>query len=149
MASFKGTYKYSVDKKGRINIPSKMRKQLPDDIKDHFVITRGFDKCLFLYPLDEWCKVEEQLKKLSSYNSDHRFLARQILSVANDVELDSQARIIIPGELRSFAQIKDEILIIGVLERIELWSPKVYEEYVNSQLDSVETIAEKIINNQF
>ncbi|RCK72255.1 MAG: Cell division protein MraZ [Ignavibacteriae bacterium] len=147
MASFKGTYKYSVDNKGRINIPAKMRKQLSDDSKDHFVITRGLDKCLFLYPHDVWLKVEEKLQSLSEFNSDHRYLERQIYSIAEDVVLDVQARIIIPSELREYAQIKNEVLIIGVSNRIEIWNPKVYEEYLNNRTSSYEDVAERVMTN--
>lgn len=147
MASFKGTYKYSVDNKGRINIPAKMRKQLSDDSKDHFVITRGFDKCLFLYPLDVWLKLEEKLQNLTEFNSDHRFLGRQIYSIAEDVSLDIQARIVIPSELREYAQIENEVLIIGVANRIEIWNPEVYEEYIQNQTSSFEDVAERVMTN--
>ncbi len=147
MASFKGTYKYSVDTKGRINIPSKLRKQLSDDSKDHFVITRGFDKCLFLYPHNIWLEVEEKLKDLSEFNSDHRYLERQIYSTAEDVVLDVQARIIIPAVLREYAQIKDEVFIIGVSNRIEIWNPKIYEEYLNNRTSSYEDVAERVMTN--
>lgn len=147
MASFKGTYKYSVDNKGRINIPAKMRKQLSDESKDHFVITRGLDKCLFLYPFDVWLKLEEKLQNLSEFNSDHRFLSRQIYSIAEDVALDVQARIIIPRELREYAEINNEVLIIGVADRIEIWNPKVYEQYLQNQTSSFEDVAERVMTN--
>ncbi|MDO9027339.1 MAG: division/cell wall cluster transcriptional repressor MraZ [Candidatus Roizmanbacteria bacterium] len=136
MSSLKGSYQYSVDNKGRINIPSKLRKMLSDDIKDNFIITRGFDKCLYVYPLDEWAKVEQELRKLSNYNPDHRLFSRTILDLASDVQLDSQARITIPTELRQYAGIDSEVIIIGTLDKIELWNPKIYSEYKNNQSET-------------
>lgn len=147
MASFKGTYKYSVDSKGRLNIPSKLRKQLTDDIKDHFVVMRGLDKCLFVYPINIWANVEAEFKKLSAYNSEHRQLERTIYANLSEVELDSQARISIPPDLREYAQIDSDVLIVGIRNRIEIWNPKIYEEYISSQIDSYETVAQKVMNN--
>lgn len=147
MASFKGTYKYSVDSKGRLNIPSKLRKQLTDDIKDHFVVMRGFDKCLFVYPINIWADVEAEFIKLSAYNSEDRQLERTIYANLSEVELDSQARISIPPDLREYAQIDSDALIIGIRNRIEIWNPKVYEEYISSQVESYESVAQKVMNN--
>ncbi len=147
MASLKGTYKYSVDSKGRVNIPSKLRKQLTDDIKDNFVITRGFDKCLFIYPLDEWSKLENHLRTLSTYEPSHRLFVRKILELASDVQLDTQARVTIPSELREYAGIEGEILILGALDKIELWNPKIYDEYINGQSETYESVAQKVMNH--
>lgn len=146
MSSLKGSYQYSVDNKGRINIPSKLRKMLSDDIKDNFIITRGFDKCLYVYPLDEWAKVEQELRKLSNYNPDHRLFSRTILDIASDVQLDSQARITIPAELRQYAGIDSEVIIIGTLDKIELWNPKIYSEYKNNQSETYESVAAKVMS---
>jgi MraZ protein len=146
MSSFKGTYRFSVDAKGRVNIPSKLRKSLSDDIKDFFVITRGFDKCVYVYPLDEWAKTEGALNKLSDYNSDDRLFSRMIYENATDVQLDSQARIVIPVELRQYASIEGEILIVGNRNKIELWNPKVYEDYKTKQTESYESVAEKVMS---
>ncbi len=146
MSSLKGSYQYSVDNKGRINIPSKLRKMLSDDIKDNFIITRGFDKCLYVYPLDEWAKVEKELRTLSNYNPDHRLFSRTILDLASDVQLDSQARITIPTELRQYAGIDSEVIIIGTLDKIELWNPNIYFEYKNSQSETYESIAAKVMS---
>jgi MraZ protein len=146
MSSFKGTFKYSVDSKGRVNIPSKLRKSLSDDIKDYFVVTRGFDQCIYVYPLDEWAKTEDELQKLADYNSNDRLFSRFIYENATDVQLDSQARIVIPVELRQHAKIEGDILIIGNRNKIELWNPKLYDEYKNRQTETYESVAEKVMN---
>lgn len=148
MSSFKGSYSYSVDSKGRINIPAKLRKYVSPDANDTFVITRGFEKCLFVYPLDEWNKLEQSIRGLSPSDSKHRFFTRTLLQYATESQLDGQARIIIPQQLLQFAGIKDEVLILGVLERIEVWNPKFYEEYLKSQAEDYETVAEMVLKNK-
>lgn len=145
MSSFKGSYMYSVDDKGRVSLPAKLRKYVSAEANDTFVITRGFEKCLFIYPLDEWNKLEVHLRNLSSYDHEHRRFKRAILEFAQESQLDSQARITIPPELREYASIQNEIRIIGTLEKIELWNPNEYNEYKNSQPETYESIAAKVM----
>ncbi|MGA9363804.1 MAG: division/cell wall cluster transcriptional repressor MraZ [Bacteroidota bacterium] len=148
MSSFKGRYAYSVDNKGRINIPAKLRKSLSPEANDTFVITRGFEQCLFVYPLDEWNKLEQSIRSLSPSNPQHRFLVRTLLQWATESQLDGQARIILPQDLLKFAGIENEVLIVGVLERIEVWNPKVYEEYLSTQPTSYESVAEAVLGQK-
>ncbi|MDI6766559.1 MAG: division/cell wall cluster transcriptional repressor MraZ, partial [Bacteroidota bacterium] len=145
MSSFKGSYMYSVDDKGRVSLPAKLRKYVSPEANDTFVITRGFEKCLFVYPLDEWNKLEVHLRNLSSYDHDHRRFKRAILEFAQESQLDSQARITLPPELREYASIQNETRIIGTLEKIELWNPKEYDDYRHSQPESYESIAAKVM----
>lgn len=146
MSSFKGSDRYSVDNKGRINIPAKMRKNLSPEANDLFIITRGYESCLFLYPNDEWIKVEQSLRQLSPADPRHRFVTRTLLQYATESQLDGQFRIIIPKELLQFAKIENEVLILGMLERIEVWDPKFYNEYMTtqSQNESYESVAATI-----
>jgi len=145
MSSFKGSYMYSVDEKGRVSLPAKLRKYVSPEANDTFVVTRGFEKCLFVYPLDEWNKLEANLRGLSSYNSQHRLFLRAILELAQDSQLDAQARITIPPELREYAGIQNEVRIIGTLDKIELWNPNIYEEYKKNQSESYESIAASVM----
>lgn len=145
MSSFKGSYTHSVDQKGRLNLPSKLRKYVSPENNDTYVVTRGFEQCLFVYPLDEWAKVEARLRELSNYNAEHRMFLRNLLEMANEVTLDSQARLSIPSELREYAKIGGEVRIIGTLDKIELWNPGEYEKYRSSQSESYETIAAKVM----
>ena len=142
MSSFKGRFSYSVDNKGRLALPAKLRKNVSPSSNDTFIVTRGFEQCLFVYPQDEWGKVEDSIRGLSPSN---RFFVRTLLQWAVDGQLDSQARISIPQDLLKFAAIENEVLIIGVLERIELWNPKIYEEYMNNQPATYETVAEAVL----
>ena len=145
MSSFKGRYSYSVDNKGRIALPAKLRKSVSPTANDMFIITRGFEQCLFLYPQDEWNRLEDSIRSLSPSNPQHRFFVRTLLQWSSDCQLDSQARISIPQELQKFAGIENEVLILGVLERIEIWNPRSYEEYMNNQPATYETVAESVL----
>jgi len=145
MSSFKGSYEYSVDSKGRINIPARLRKYVSPDANDTFVITRGYEQCLFVYPLDEWNKLEQSIRQLTTTNPRHRFFMRTLLEKASESVLDGQSRISIPKELMQFAGIENDVLILGVLERIEVWNPTVYQRYVSSQADSYEDVAQTVL----
>ena len=148
MSSFKGSYNYSVDSKGRINIPSRLRKYLSPEANDTFIVTRGFEKCLFLYPQDEWNSLEETIRGLSPSNAQHRFITRALLRHATETQLDGQSRITIPKELLQFAGIEDQVLILGVLERIEIWNPGEHEAYVSSQKESYESVAQSVLDKK-
>jgi MraZ protein len=145
MSSFKGSYAYSVDRKGRMNIPARLRKYVSPEANDTFVITRGYEQCLFAYPLDEWVKLEESIRQLSPTNPQHRYFTRTLLENAVESQLDRQSRITIPKELQRLAAIEKEALIIGVLERIEIWNPTTYREYQKKQPESYENIAQTVL----
>ncbi len=145
MSSFKGSYTHSVDGKGRLNLPAKLRKYVSPDNNDTYIVTRGFEQCLFVYPLDEWAKVEARLRELSNYNPEHRMFLRNLLEMANEVQLDSQARLMVPSDLREYAKIRGEVRIIGTLDKIELWNPAEYEKYRSGQSETYEEIAQKVM----
>jgi MraZ protein len=145
VSSFKGSYLYAVDEKGRVSVPAKLRKCVSPESNETFVITRGFEQCLFVYPLDEWNKLEEKLRVLSAYNPEHRIFIRTLLELAIESQLDTQSRLSIPQELREYAGIKGEVRILGMLDKIELWEPKVYETYKASLPESYESIAARVM----
>ena len=145
MSSFKGSFSHSVDEKGRINLPSKLRKYVAPGNNDTFVITRGFDTCLYIYPLDEWSLVEQKLRDLSNYRADDRLFLRTMLELASEVQLDSQARLMIPQELREYAKILSDVKIIGTLDKIEVWNPLEFDNYRKSNAESYESIAAKVM----
>ena len=139
--SFTGEYHNSLDTKNRLNIPAKFRKVL-DPINDRtFVITRGFDQCLVLYPLQDWSQVEEQLSKLSSIRGRHRSFVRSVTRYATSVQYDGQGRIQVPESLLGYSSIKKEVAVIGMINKIELWDPAII-----SQMDANE---EGMKDNQF
>ena len=121
--SFTGEYYNSLDQKNRLNIPAKFRKVL-DPVNDRtFVLTRGFDQCLVLYPLEDWSQVEAQLRKLSSIRGKHRNFVRSVTRYATAVQYDSQGRIQLPDTLLGYCGIKKEAAVIGMINKIELWDP--------------------------
>ena len=145
MSSFKGQFRYSLDAKGRLNIPSKFRKSLSPEANETFVMTLGLETCLFVYPLDEWNKIEERLRNLPMTQKNNRLFIRMMLSNAAESQLDKQGRISIPSNLLSIAKIEKDVLIIGTLERIEFWNPDVFQNYMDGAGDSYENIAENIM----
>mgnify|MGYP001211000457 CR=1 FL=1 len=122
--SFTGEYSNSIDQKNRLSIPVKYRKALSPINNGTFVLTRVFDRCLILYPLDEWKKVEFQLGSLSSIKIKHRNFVRSIVRCATHVKYDSQGRVAVPDSLLEYAKIDKNVTIIGMIKKIEIWSPK-------------------------
>lgn len=131
--SFTGEYHNTLDQKNRLNIPAKFRKAL-DPVNDRtFVLTRGFDQCLLLYPLNEWNTVESQLSRLSSIRGRDRSFVRSIVRHATPVQFDGQGRIQIPEMLMEFSGIQKDVAVIGMIKKIELWDPEIL-----SKQDAVE-----------
>lgn len=139
---FMGEYRHSIDDKGRIIIPSRFR----DDLGSSFVVTRGLDNCLFAYPLDEWKALENKLKVLPFTKADARSFTRFFFSGASECELDKQGRVNIPNHLLQFAQIEKECVIIGVSNRVEIWSESAWQNYFDSSKGTFEEISEKLVD---
>ncbi len=145
MGFFKGQEIYSIDAKGRVNIPAKMRKCISPDAADTFTVTRGKDNCIEAYPMDEWRKVEEKLINLNQYVEEDRYFLRKLLSWAEEVSIDSQQRMILPKKLVEFAGIEKKVLISGMMDHIEFWNPDTYEEYLGGRDESFESAAAKVM----
>ena len=135
---FMGEYSHTMDDKGRVIVPAKFR----DDLGESFVLTRGLDNCLFVYPRTEWQSLEEKLRKLPLTKQNARAFVRFFLSGAVDCEFDKQGRISIPANLREHSSIVKEVVIIGVANRLELWSKENWEKYIKVAEESYEEIAE-------
>lgn len=130
--TFTGEFLHTLDTKGRINIPARFRLTLSPENHQTLVITRGLDPCIIAYPLIEWQKVEESLRSLSSASRVYRSFVRGRVRHATPVEFDQQGRIQIPVTLREYASIGREVLIIGMVNKVELWNPKRLEEVEKS-----------------
>lgn len=138
---FMGQYEHILDKKNRLFIPSGFRKGLKK-----FVITCGLEECLFMYTPDGWDKISKKFSILPLTKSDARAFIRTFLAGANVCDLDKQGRILIPQNLLQYSIIKKEIIIIGVLDRIELWSKKKWHLYNSKARKSYSDIAEKLVD---
>lgn len=145
VAGFKGQYENAIDEKGRVAIPAKMRRALKPEANETFTATRGFEQCVFLYPLDRWETMEEAFLELNPYQRETRDFVRTITRWAEDVALDRQGRIVIPRRLMEFAGLDGSAVIIGSLDRIEIWDPKVFENHLDETPGDYETIAERVM----
>jgi MraZ protein len=141
---FLGQYEHSLDKKGRIIMPSNFR----EDLGDTFVITFGLDKCLFVYPMEEWKKLANSLQDLPLGKKDARAFKRTLASRALISHFDQQGRVVISKNLRDYAEITKNVMIIGVFERIEIWDLEKWNGYAADTEDSYEDIAERIYEQE-
>ncbi len=138
---FMGEYHHNVDNKGRLIIPAKFREGLGET----FVLTRGLDQCLFGYPMEEWKLLEEKLKGLPLTKKDARAFTRFFFSGATECEIDKQGRINITSPLQAYGKLERECVILGVSDRIEIWSKDIWEEYFAGSEESFAEIAENMI----
>ena len=132
---FMGEYNHTIDAKGRLIIPAKFREALGEE----FILTRGLDGCLSIYPMDEWKSFEEKLKALPLTDKNARAFLRFFVAGATSCELDRQGRILVPSTLREFAGLEKEVVLTGSLTRIEIWSKEKWLE--NSNYDDMDSIA--------
>ncbi|WP_058485634.1 division/cell wall cluster transcriptional repressor MraZ [Defluviitalea phaphyphila] len=137
---FMGEYQHTIDTKGRLIIPSKFREGLGDT----FVVTKGLDNCLFIYPLTEWKIFEDKLKTLPLTNSNARKFVRFFLAGAVECSVDKQGRILIPNNLRTYSNLEKDVILIGVLNRIEIWSKKNWDAYNNDDNFDANDLAENM-----
>lgn len=142
---FKGQFTYSVDSKGRVSIPAKLRKYVSPEANDTFVMTRGTSTCIDIYPQDQWQKFEDKLEKLNAFKPNDAKFIRLILQFAVEDTLDSQSRLLVPQNLLQYAKIEKEVLVLGALKKIELWNPAVYEEYLKQMPETYEQIAAEVM----
>lgn len=137
---FIGEYQHAMDEKGRVAVPAKFRKSLEKGV----VVTRGLDYSLYLYPLDEWEKLASKLSQLPINQANSRAFSRHMLGGAVDVEIDSQGRILVPDYLRKHAGIESKAVMVGLYNRIEMWSESRWKEYKEKVEKNTEEIAEQL-----
>ena len=135
-----GEYEHSIDVKGRLIMPAKLR----DDMGERFIITKGLDGCLFGFSQNEWANFEEKLKTLPLTSKNARDFVRFFLSGATECEIDKQGRFLIVGNLRQYAHMDKEVVIIGVGTRIEIWNREEWKKYNSSENISADSIAENM-----
>ena len=137
---FLGEYKHNIDYKGRLSVPKKFRRQR----KKGSVLTKGLDRCLFLYTSEGWETLSNRIKDLPVTASDARAFGRYLFSGATEIEFDQLGRIFIPEYLRSYAGMRKETVIVGILERLEIWDIKSWEKMRKELEAKGEEIAEKL-----
>ncbi len=142
---FMGEFHHSIDDKGRLILPAKFR----EDLGDNFIITRGLEECLFIYSIGEWEKITHKLNNLPFTKKDARSFMRFFLSGATATEFDKQGRINITSPLISYANLKKECVIIGVGDRIEVWSKEKWDDFYDSNMEKLSDIAETLFDSDW
>ncbi|RJQ57082.1 MAG: division/cell wall cluster transcriptional repressor MraZ [Nitrospiraceae bacterium] len=145
MPAFTGKYYYTVDPKGRIIIPSPLRKIIFDNYSTKlFVANALFDQCLHIYPQEEWSKLEDKVRSLPKMDKDIKLFNRRVIASATECEIDRQGRVLIPSALREDADINGDIVIVGQLEKIELWNRKEWDAAVDLSGVNQQSVEEKL-----
>ena len=137
---FFGEYQHSIDPKGRVFMPAKFR----DDLGDKFVVTKGLDNCLFVYPNEEWKSFEQKLRTLPLTSKEARAFIRFFFAGAAECEADKQGSILLPANLRDYAGLEKDLSIIGVSTRVEIWNRDAWESYNGESSMDQEAIIEKM-----
>lgn len=143
---FYGEYEHSLDKKGRLILPSRFREVAKANYIEKFFITRGLDNCLFMFSEDEWKTQETKFKSLSFTKRDSRRFNRLYFSGTIEVVPDKQGRILLPKYLKDYAGIKNGVILVGISNRIEIWSKEKWAEFYQGNRDSFEDTSEKLVD---
>lgn len=142
---FYGEYEHAIDRKGRVIIPATFRKTLQTNNIDTIFLTRGLDGCLFVFSEPEWRVAEAHFKQVPFTKAEGRKFNRLFFSGAIEVRLDRLGRVLVPKHLKEFAQIKQDVMIVGVGNRMEIWSKDKWREFYETSRQSFEDIAERVL----
>lgn len=137
---FIGEYSHTIDEKGRMAVPAKMRR----DLGSGAVVTRGIDNCLWIFPKKEWQELASKLASLPLSDANSRAFSRLMLAGAMEVEFDTQGRALLPGYLRNYAGISKNTVIAGLFNRLEVWDAKKWEEYKTKTEKETDQIAQRM-----
>lgn len=146
MPAFSGKYYYSIDPKGRVIIPSPFREIISSNYSTKLYVTNDvFDKCLHVYPQEEWQRLEEKVRQLPQLLEEVKYYKRRVIASAQEVEIDKQGRILIPAALREDAGLNTDIAIVGQIDKIELWDRKEWDAVsAPSGIEDKKAAAEKL-----
>jgi MraZ protein len=149
MIDLLGEYEIAVDAKGRIMLPVGFRKQLPEGQGERFVINRGFENCLVLYPLESWTRLSEKVAKLNDFHPKVREFKRVFRNGANFVDADNAGRILLPKLLQDFAGIKKDIIFSAQGDKVELWDKENYQQYMSGSAANFSDLASEVLGGNF
>ena len=143
---FYGEFAHGIDRKGRVILPARFREVAKENQIEKFFLTRGLDKCIFMFTEFEWMTQEQKFKNMPFTKNESRAFNRLFFSGAIDVLPDRQGRFILPSYLKEYAEIDKETIILGISNRIEIWNSRKWREFYNNSSGSFESIAENIFN---
>lgn len=146
---FQGHANTAIDEKGRIIVPAKFRRHILPEAGGILNVTLGRDNCIWLFPSYEWIKVLKTVQTTNPYTNDEVSMRRQMLFHADELTLDSQHRLLIPQELLKLVGIKKDVMLLGQIERIELWDPSAYDKYLKGGADSYEGVMQKVMTKLY
>lgn len=147
MANFLGEYECKIDAKGRVMLPSALKKQLSPAAQEKFVMNRGFEKHLVLYPMNEWQTISEEVNKLNLYVKKNRDFVRRFNNGATEIELDNTNRLLFPKRLMEYAGIDKDVILFAYANRIEVWSKAEYDAMMNDDSEDFADLAEEVMGN--
>ena len=136
-ARFRGEYRHTIDKKGRMSVPAKFR----DGLGEQFMFSKGPDQCLYAYPMEEWERIEDRITNSEVFSkAENRAFVRNFFSSADDGEVDAMGRTLVPAQLRTYAGLTDkmEIVVIGVATRVEIWAADKWDAYCENNAESMD-----------
>ncbi len=125
---FRGRYIHTISSTGRLSIPSKFREVCKNKYGDETFVITNFDKCLVAYPMKEWNEIEQKISELPQFREDVTYFLRYLMGGAVDCPVDGQGRVLIPQSLREYAKINKEVVLIGMLKKIEIWSKEIWDK---------------------
>lgn len=146
---FTGTYLYKIDNKGRVALPLRLKKFVSKEAENHFSLLYEIDKCIVIYPNDIWMKKIEDFSKFPEYDEEAAYVRREIAGRVFEVEMDKQSRILLPTKLMDFAGLQkdSDVLILGNINKIELWNPEEYERYKQAFQKPFGETLRRVLNN--
>lgn len=142
---FYGEFEHAIDGKGRLIVPAKFRQALKEHEVRTLFLTRGLDGCLFLFPESEWRSTESRFKQIPFTKGEGRKFNRMFFSGATEAAVDRLGRLLIPKSLKEFAEIRQQVVIVGVSTRMEIWSKEKWRDYYESSRQSFEEVAERVM----
>ena len=142
---FYGEFEHTIDRKGRLIVPAKFRQALKEHDVTALFLTRGLDGCLFLFPESEWRLVESRFKQIPFTKAEGRKFNRMFFSGAVEVSVDGLGRILVPKPLKEFAGIKEDVVIVGISSRMEVWSRERWQAFYETSRQSFEEVAERVM----
>lgn len=145
MAFFTSEYECKLDAKGRLVLPAKIKSNLPETSGGELVVRRGFEPCLVVYPFTEYKKIYAKVASLNEFNEEYRKLQRNFFRGNTQVELDNNGRFLIPKTMLRYAGLDKEVIVVGMGNRIEIWNPDTYEEYLIQDQSEFSKLAEKYL----
>lgn len=145
MTQFIGEFDCKLDAKGRISLPAGLKRQLPPEAESRFVMNRGFEKCLILYPKNEWNNITQRISKLNQFKKEVREFIRVFFRGATELELDGSSRLNLPNRLLGYAGIDKEVVLFAHTNKIEVWSKQRYDEMMDGEHDGFADLAESVM----